>query len=284
MLDGSKGDNELDMAALAARIKKVEAAPPDEDVRLLVLDSMVPGQRLKLDAVPNTLVNMLNEAARDKEPIIMVGRERLKLHTHGVEVKFELDEYLGDAAPWSNVADAGSSEESGGSVPMSVTFTAERNGLVEITKAGPDEGSRWLGRTGKARRINLDASAPEEQPTETLVARCQELEELMIKWLKLVRSTQRERTKGQLERLLADLGPLPEVDRPSERALWIAGLINPLPALGVALEIRPAVYLCSANWPCRPSIERGPAAVGASNSHLSPCAACVAMHLSSLFA
>ena len=129
---------------------------------------------------------------------------------------------------------------------MSVTFTAERNGLVEITEAGPDEGSRWLGRAGKARRINLDASAPEEQPTETLVGRCQELEELMIKWLKLVRSTKRERTKGQLERLLVDLGPLPEVDHPSERALWIAGLINPLPALGVALEIRPAVQDCPA--------------------------------------
>jgi hypothetical protein len=46
----------------------------------------------------------------------------------------------------------------------------------------------------------------------------------MIQWLKLVRSTKRERSPGQLERILADLGPLPEADQPSARALWIAGL------------------------------------------------------------
>lgn len=39
-------DGAIDMAALAARIEEVSNAPGPEDVRLLVLDSMVPGQKL----------------------------------------------------------------------------------------------------------------------------------------------------------------------------------------------------------------------------------------------
>jgi hypothetical protein len=242
VMSGSNDD--LDMEALAARIKEVENAPDPEDVRLIVLDSMVPGQRLKLDAVPDAFLCSLQEAVDANQPVVMVGRERLRLHSHGVICQVEMEEYLGDAAPWSNVADAGSSESSGGKPPMSVVLTGDE--LVEITSVGPDEGSRWLGRAGKARRMQLDpASAPEERPTDDLIARCEELEELMIRWLKLVRKTGRERSPGQLDGILLDLGPLPEVDRPSARALWIAGLINPLPALGVALEIRPAVLMAA---------------------------------------
>ena len=35
--------------------------------------------------------------------------------------------------------------------------------------------------------------------------------------------------------------PMPPAEEPRNRALWVAALINPLPALGVSLEIRPAV-------------------------------------------
>ena len=44
-----------------------------------------------------------------------------------------------------------------------------------------------------------------------------------------------------------DLGPMPPADRPSDRALWVAALINPCPsgASGsLALEVRPAA-LCA---------------------------------------
>ena len=38
-----------------------------------------------------------------------------------------------------------------------------------------------------------------------------------------------------------DLGDMPPAEKPMDRSLWVAALINPLPALGVAMEIRPAV-------------------------------------------
>jgi hypothetical protein len=64
--------------------------------------------------------------------------------------------------------------------------------------------------------------------------------------MELVRSTGRERSPGHLAGVLSDLGPMPPAARPRDRAVWAAALINPLPALGVSLEIRPAV-LCAAS-------------------------------------
>ena len=38
---------------------------------------------------------------------------------------------------------------------------------------------------------------------------------------------------------------MPEAEYVDDRALWVAALINPLPALGVALEVRPAALAAS---------------------------------------
>mmetsp|Transcript_7210 Transcript_7210/g.17806 ORF Transcript_7210/g.17806 Transcript_7210/m.17806 type:complete len:155 (-) Transcript_7210:410-874(-) len=68
-----------------------------------------------------------------------------------------------------------------------------------------------------------------------------ELEPLVEQWMGLVRDGNHEREPGQLDEVLSDLGPMPSPSNPEELALWIAALINPLPALGVAPEIRPAM-------------------------------------------
>ena len=48
-----------------------------------------------------------------------------------------------------------------------------------------------------------------------------------------------ERHPGQIDQLLNDLVECPPPEEPTERAFLVGALINPLPALGVALEIRP---------------------------------------------
>ena len=93
-----------------------------------------------------------------------------------------------------------------------------------------------------------------------------ELEGLVDEWCDLVVKKGFERQPGQVAKIIrefpatppclvspascpltrptnppGDLGYMPPVDKPFDRALWVAALINPLPALGVALEIRPAV-------------------------------------------
>ena len=48
----------------------------------------------------------------------------------------------------------------------------------------------------------------------------------VAEWTKLVVSTGREREPGQIERLLGDLGPMPEAESPDDRALYVAALIK----------------------------------------------------------
>jgi hypothetical protein len=62
---------------------------------------------------------------------------------------------------------------------------------------------------------------------------------LVDRWIELAR--EKERSPGQIDGILEDLGEIPPSDQPSERAFWIGALINPLPGMGVALEIRPAL-------------------------------------------
>ena len=69
-------------------------------------------------------------------------------------------------------------------------------------------------------------------------------------WGQSVRHGGHERFPGQLDQILADLGPCPSVDEPDAACLWLAALLNPLPALGVAPEIRGHV-LRGHDWPDR---------------------------------
>jgi hypothetical protein len=64
---------------------------------------------------------------------------------------------------------------------------------------------------------------------------------LVDRWIELAR--QNERHPGQIDALLRQLGEIPPEHEPTERALWIGALINPLPSMGVAMEIRPALLL-----------------------------------------
>ena len=64
---------------------------------------------------------------------------------------------------------------------------------------------------------------------------------LVDRWIQL--ATENEREPGQISRLLEQLGEIPPPEEPSERALWIGALINPIPAMGVALEVRPQLLL-----------------------------------------
>ena len=56
-----------------------------------------------------------------------------------------------------------------------------------------------------------------------------------------------EKERGQLKAILADLGPMPPPEEADLRALWVAGLICPLPGLAIEprleleLECRPAI-------------------------------------------
>eukprot|EP00908_Phaeocystis_cordata_P008132 Transcript_18800.p1 GENE.Transcript_18800~~Transcript_18800.p1 ORF type:complete len:310 (+),score=82.90 Transcript_18800:76-930(+) len=211
MCDDSSAAEGLPMDLLARRIQQMSEEL--STARLFILDAMVPGQRLSF-AAPAAMV----ETLRSSDQVVMFGvdpRQR-SLCTHGVSVMLDEVEERDDG-------------------DFDVVLTAGR--MCALADLGEDEGSRWKGRGAQVRWVSLDA--PDETEDAALLERSAALEKLVDEWASLVRAG-RERTPGQLDGVIRDLGPMPDADAPSARALWIAGLINPLPALGVALEIRPA--------------------------------------------
>ena len=97
------------------------------------------------------------------------------------------------------------------------------------------------------------------------------LDALVEEWKELLSTGRWERFHGQLGRSLADLGPMPpatDLDGTLhatipvippyklishrgagvvERSLWVGALINPLPGLGVAMEVRPLLLAAGDN-------------------------------------
>ena len=61
---------------------------------------------------------------------------------------------------------------------------------------------------------------------------------LLDQWLKLARDGGHERREGHLDGILQELGPRPPPTRPSALAMFAGALVNPMPGLGVAKEVR----------------------------------------------
>lgn len=116
---------------------------------------------------------------------------------------------------------------------------AEENNKAERHRAISDS-------TAEAGRGEGDLASPElegeaEEDQLALAIDSEALGPLVEDWCHLVRSGGHEKQDGQLDAVLSDLGPMPQASLPGARAVWVAALINPLPGLGVAWEIRPAM-------------------------------------------
>lgn len=92
-----------------------------------------------------------------------------------------------------------------------------------------------------------------EQQAKGIQESCQQMPKKVTEWIQCVLQT-RATTEEGLKARMMELGPMPEVSNPSspggatDLALWVAALINPLPSLGVCLEIRPAMLSCSNDY------------------------------------
>ena len=228
------------MATLSSRIEEVSEQPEPDAVRLLMLDAMVPRQRYQL-AAPAPLVEAIVHSQRAGTPLVVMEphwpnlyawneaeevwrpHRRQQPASHGVEV---------------SVAEMGPRGTDGDAI---VTLIAGR--WCEVVAIGADEGSAVHGRSGSVRWRALDACAPEEQPTPAVLDRSEALGKQVDVWAEYVRAAGSEKSVQQMEARLRTLGEMPSADRPSDRALWVAGLINPCPSgTGgtLAHEVRPA--------------------------------------------
>ena len=225
------------MASLNKRISEVK----DRDTKkaLVVLDAMLPRQVLKIQ-VKNALLTELirTQLYERQDPTFgMLGMAMLRSGqkinlTTGVEVEILNGEFVDDDS-------------------VSLVLRGERRFKIVDEVENTEQG--WT----EARVEYLDSEAQEAEELQgddklalaRAIMKARELSSpnasmknnlsLIDRWIELAR--ERERELGQIDQLLEDLGNVPGEDEPTERALWVGALINPLPAMGVATEIRPAL-------------------------------------------
>uniref|UniRef100_A0A6T8L222 Lon N-terminal domain-containing protein n=1 Tax=Hemiselmis andersenii TaxID=464988 RepID=A0A6T8L222_HEMAN len=232
--DASEGD--LSDEALAGLYKRVAKAKSTvTEVPLIVMDSMVPRQKLKFSADPQMKALIVEEGIK-VFGMLAVDPVKRKVTSYGSTVEIQDEVMDGDTFtcvfvarkrfkllgdPWK--------PENGSHVMSKIEYVDDMGD--EETDEGADAAEKM-------------AKIVAEADREADLALSEELEGLVDRWKGLVVSTGREREPNQIDKILMDIGDMPPADKPFDRALWVAALINPLPALGVSLEIRPAV-LCS---------------------------------------
>jgi len=213
-----------------------------EIIPLMVLDSMLPGQHLTFD-VENAPVAI----NADVDRFGMVGKSRtphgLTPMKDGVEVSVINRSSVGGSIHLEVVAGRRFSITGMPHHEDAVTDQRGRHHIVASVAWAVDE---------------------HEEPTQSDLGLSTALKRLVNDWLALVRAG-RERQPGQMDLILGHLGPMPPARELTKRAMWVCALINPLPSLGVAYEIRPAVLKASSG---KARLEVATEAINCSIAHL----------------
>lgn len=226
------------MAALRTRVKEVEDR--ESKMPLVVLDAMLPRQVLKIQVKNDLLKALVKECLENEKPFFgMIGLARIRtgqqVHLkNGVEVEI-----------------IGKPEFDDGGMKLELRAGRRFSILGEVDNAG----AGWT----EARVEFLDSSKQEEEEVSgeerfgvaKAISKAESFtspnmnmpdnQSLVDRWIELAK--QNEREPGQIMQLLEQLGEIPPPHEPSERAFWVGALINPIPAMGVAMEIRPQLLI-----------------------------------------
>ena len=210
------------MDLLGSRIRDQKAGLTD--CKLYVMHCMVPGQKLVVTAPPE-LVELFT-VQEQPQPVVALGRNRMAVHTRGVELRLTK---LTPRPVVPNIHPEGTAD---------LELIAGR-----VCEVRPLEttGHRWLGRPARGRWVELDQ---QKEVSTDVLARSERLGVQADEWTALAMATARGRYAPQLDGTLHDLGSMPDADRPNARALWVAGLINPVSKLDLALEVLYLLWLC----------------------------------------
>jgi len=253
------------LSSLQSRVQQVE--DQSNKLPLMILDTMLPRQILQIQIQHPTLKSLMKHRVGQETPTIgMLGMAKLStgqtvpLKT-GVEVEIIHMDKASDAPPSDTIDN--------GEQPWDISLRAGRRFSIEGDVDKTLEG--WT----EAHVHFLDSSEEEEKEVQQFakpsmddvtglstsgadrlsVARAMSKSKsftqpnmnmrnsasLVDRWIELAKEN--ERQPGQIDALLGQLGEIPPEHEPTERALWVGALINPLPSMGVAMEIRPALLV-----------------------------------------
>ncbi|KAL7437376.1 hypothetical protein ACHAXM_009093, partial [Skeletonema potamos] len=256
------------LSSLQSRLQQVQ----DNSTRLplMILDTMLPRQILQIQIQHPTLKALMKHRINEETPTLgMLGMARLStgqtvpLKT-GVEVEIIQMEKASDSAPpntsSTNRSSGGGVEEEGWDISLRAGRRFIIDGEVEKTEDGWTEARVKFLDSSEEEENEISSAMKSPSSAESIgdrlsVARAiQKAKEFTVpnmnmknslslvdRWIELAK--QNERHPGQIDALLKQLGEIPPEHEPTERALWVGALINPLPSMGVAMEIRPALLV-----------------------------------------
>jgi hypothetical protein len=255
--DGNENsENDLFMSSLYNRIQTLQ--DQETKIPLIVLDAMVPRQKLELEIKNELLLNLITHRIKVNEnPTLgMLGKAILSNGdvinlTKGVEVEISIK---GDN---SNASGNNNGEKSNGKNNI-VEFKAGRrfrlDGQIENSEQGWTEGEITYLSSKEEEDDELKQNKGSMNPVSSIanaISKAKELTSpnlnlpdnvsLIERWIDL--ATENERQSGQIDKLVKELGDMPKEDEPTEMSFYIGSLINPIPAMGVAMEIRPALLM-----------------------------------------
>lgn len=257
--DDAGGDDPF-LSSLQSRVQQVQETC--NTLPLMILDTMLPRQILQIQIQHETLKSLMKYRISQETPTLgMLGMAKLSTGQtvplkNGVEVQIiqmgkATDELPKDTSatnseePWDIslragrrfVIDGEVDKTEGGWTEAQVKFLdSQTEEEKEVQRFSPPGVSTASGdRMSVARAISKSRTFT--QPNMNM----KDGASLVDRWIEL--ATANERHPGQIDALLRQLGDIPPEHEPTERALWVGALINPLPSMGVAAEIRPALLV-----------------------------------------
>lgn len=248
-----------DLSLLSRRIGELKSV---HRVRGVVLpEVLLPGQHMRLSMLPPALAEVLqssNGTICTLGALLGEGESPSLFMSCGVEAQVtELkqefsDSGYGDATRWSATLVGGRIFER---QEQSAPLLSDDANLMTF-----EEDVRWLD-------LGLsDALSAARSPSRGVVLAARELGPLVQQWVEIasgggetlwgrkrdgaspssggVDPAEQPELETVVQRMLDNLGEMPGVERPSERALWVAALINPCGAdksLWPTIDVRPGV-------------------------------------------
>ena len=216
-----------ELAMLGERISRLQAG--EAQCRCVILrETLVPGQRLAICAPPE-LVDLF--ARPDGQPIVLLGKHGgggRPTTDYGVEVTVEGEISYRPVVPGIHPEGTADIVCAAGRLCKVIEMQAD---AVGVQRAALVQWADLDGTSSEATRDAADAA---------ILKRSESLEGGVEEWLRLVRLADRQRFPNHIDDVIDQLGPIPAAERPNSRALWVAGLINPSPPLGVSSSAKPA--------------------------------------------
>lgn len=247
----STSDDDAFMDGLRMRMNEVKESATK--LPLVCLDSMLPRQVLEIRVENPLFAELVMDRVRKETPVFgMLGVSRLITGQsirmkHGVEVEIVEKEILNHSNQDSSSC-------------LRLVLKAGRRfsivGDVDTVEQGWTEGRVKFHDSGE-QEVEEATMGDDHMSVVRAISKCRELTtpnnyysnnnnnnmSLVDRWVQLAKEN--EKTPGQIDRLLNEIGEIPPEDEPTERALWVGALINPIPAMGVAMEVRPSLLIAN---------------------------------------